>query len=77
MADLQTLIEQHLSTLSDDEWTALTARVRAPKDPPPQPPLPGERRDEPPARKTKFNNPGMEEAYRRGFVDADGKQVQR
>ncbi|QFS91523.1 hypothetical protein FIV07_12210 [Mycobacterium sp. THAF192] len=77
MAELAEAFEQHLRSLSDDEWNALASRVRTPKTPPAPPPLAGERRDEPSGNQPKFANSGLEEAYRRGFIDADGKPVRR
>jgi hypothetical protein len=74
MAELAEAFEQHLKSLSASEWDALVSRVRQPT-PPASPPLSGEHVD-PPAGKP-LKNPGLEEARRRGFIDADGKPVKR
>lgn len=58
MAELAEAFEQHLRSLSDDEWNALASRVRTPKTPPAPPPLAGERRDEPSGNQPKFANSG-------------------
>src|SRR5262245_30301088 len=35
MADLQVALEEHLASMSDEDWAALAARVRPPADPEP------------------------------------------
>jgi hypothetical protein len=80
MADLAEAFEQHLKSLSDEDWDSLVTRVRPPKSPPA--PL-DERVDDQPTPKRfpqapgPATNDGLAEAHRRGFIDDDGKQVKR
>lgn len=76
--ELSEAFEQHLRSLSDDEWNALSSRVRAPKGPPPDPYAAEQKRQqEVDSGRHRFKNAGIEEAYRRGYVDKDGKPTQQ
>ncbi|WP_197382851.1 hypothetical protein [Mycolicibacterium mengxianglii] len=71
MANLSEAFEDHLRSLSDQEWNALASRVRQPQQTTPTAPLPGERQfDKDPIGSLK--NPGFDEAVRRGYIDKDG-----
>lgn len=71
MPNLAEAFEEHLRSLSDSDWNALVARVRAPQ----RQPNPLANDDDPPDRP--LANDGLEEARRRGYVDEDGKRVSR
>jgi hypothetical protein len=71
--ELAEAFEAHLRSLSDSEWAALTARVRTPAAPPPATPWPGERVDAPPAAPKTAIEAALQEARKRGYLDADGK----
>ncbi|MCV7285352.1 hypothetical protein H7J87_08425 [Mycolicibacterium wolinskyi] len=71
MADIAEAFEQHLRSLSDDEWKALVSRVR--KQQPGGSNEDERQRDrEIESGRKKFSNYGLQEAYRRGYVDANG-----
>lgn len=74
MGDIAEAFEQHLRSLSDEQWNALTARVRTPApQAPPAPQLPNEVE-----QTTEFGSgskAGLDEAKRRGFIDGAGKPV--
>lgn len=61
MADLAEAFEQHLRSLSDTEWEALTKRVRSSPS------------DAPQDRGTGASAAGLAEAKRRGYVKDEGK----
>lgn len=78
MADIAEAFEQHLRSLTDDEWTALTQRVRTPQQQQPSERQRLDNESDAPATKIgKGRNAGLEEAKRRGFIDNDGKPVKR
>lgn len=75
MADLSEPFEEHLRRMTDAEWSALTARVRAPQTPAPPPtPLPNEKTDYTGLFGTRSGiEEGLKEARRRGYIDDEKK----
>ncbi|OBG87538.1 hypothetical protein A5699_02085 [Mycobacterium sp. E802] len=71
--ELSEAFEQHLRSLSDSEWEALSSRVRTKAPPPDTYAQQQKRADEIETGKRRFKNAGQEEAYRRGFIDQDGR----